>query len=143
MLQIYLGTATTCPVEWHLSPSATWAATVSVAHRQLNISSSAIDATVPQKVGNTCSTLPELLLLLKKAELLTLYPGIDVSSVSLLSKDAVDAALVSMAASLSGGIVYIDLQCQQISQEITIVDTPGQWPKMHSIFVISYCIFTD
>jgi hypothetical protein len=129
-MQIYLGTATTCPVEWHLSPSETWAATVSVAYYRPDISTSesVINVTAPQKVGTACSTPCELQLLLKRAELLAFYPGISSSSIFLLSEDTINAALVSMTIPLSAGRIYIDLQCQQISQEITIIDTPGRSP---------------
>ncbi|KJA14994.1 hypothetical protein HYPSUDRAFT_208262 [Hypholoma sublateritium FD-334 SS-4] len=126
---LYLATSTKCAIEWHLVPSASWSATVAIAHHSPNsktASASGIRYTTPQQVGSTCSSPSQLARLLRRAEILMFYPGIDVAHVFTLSENAVTSILSGGSRTLSAGVIYVTLQHpDSSSREMTIVDMPG------------------
>lgn len=127
-VQIYLGTATHCPIEWTLIPGANWSATVSVAHHKPNTSATGIGFTAPKQIGDTCTSPSQLVSLLKRAEILTIYPGLDMAHIFTLNEGVIDRILASTSR-ITGGMIYIALKCPGIlfTKEITVVDVPGQF----------------
>ncbi|KJA24125.1 hypothetical protein HYPSUDRAFT_53993 [Hypholoma sublateritium FD-334 SS-4] len=128
-LQIYLGTPTTTAVEWHISPSATWSATVSVGYYQVNDASQEVTFTGSrQQLGSVCSSPLELASLLRKAEHLVLCPGAGLMRIlsSENQRNRGRPLLTHTANATYGGIIYVALKYPEIKfKEVKILDTPG------------------
>ncbi|KJA22982.1 hypothetical protein HYPSUDRAFT_54623 [Hypholoma sublateritium FD-334 SS-4] len=124
---ICLGIPTLCPVEWNIIPAANWSATVSVAHHKPNtLSATGIGFTPPKQIGDICSSPSQLISLLKRAEILTIYPGIDMAHVFTLNEGTIGTILASSTSRISGGMICITLKypCVLLTKQITIVDVP-------------------
>lgn len=141
--QLYIATPTKCAIEWHLVPSesASWSATVAIAHHS-PASASSMQCSTPQQVGSTCFSPSQLARLLRRAEILMLYPGIDIAHIFTLSESAVTGVLSCAPRALSAGVIYVTLQHPDTSsREITIVDMPGE-PKLQ-FGLFCKCILID
>ncbi len=140
IIQIYLDTPTHCPVEWNLIPAADWSATLSVAYHKPNPSATGVSFSPPKPIGNTCSSPSQLVSLLKRAEILTFYPGIDMAHIFTLNESTVSNILAS-SPRMSGGMIHITLKYPGVVQRITIVDVPGRF--LYSWSTITCLQFTS
>ena len=114
---------------WHLIPSRTWSATVSLAFylpSEPHASEAILATSVRHQVGNVCTTPEQLKQLLRKASLLAHYPTMSWHLLTSLDEDSIALSMNAVAQSLSGGIIYVELQGGHgITQDLTIVDVPG------------------
>ncbi|PPQ84366.1 hypothetical protein CVT26_006953 [Gymnopilus dilepis] len=130
---VHVGSKTMCPVEWTIMSSTIWKGRVAVAYLTSSICAknfTSVTRPVFLNPERMCSSPEDLLLLIRKGEILALSGSQNFESVMAMDADMVHEAYIKMIPTTqqpSRGIVYVRLCIPNFETTVKIVDLPGKY----------------